>query len=73
MKNNIYNFISKEKLDSVCNSIENAHGLPNECYLGGEYTNIERKKIRFASITVEYISGNFTIGESTTVIIIKQG
>ena len=36
-------------------------------------SNIERKKIRFASITVEYISGNFTIGESTTVIIIKQG
>ena len=36
-------------------------------------SNIERKEIRFASITVEYISGNFTIGESTTTIIIKQG
>tara|TARA_Y100000590_G_scaffold446890_1_gene581285 strand:- start:1353 stop:1742 length:390 start_codon:yes stop_codon:yes gene_type:complete len=36
-------------------------------------SNIERKKIRFASITVEYISGNDTIGKSTTVIIIKQG
>ena len=45
MKNNIYNLISKEKLDSVSNSIENAHGLPNECYLGGDYTNIERKTL----------------------------
>ena len=26
-------------------SIENAHGLPNECYLDGPYNKIERKKI----------------------------
>ena len=43
--NNIYNIIPKAKLDVVSNSIEKAHGLPNECYLGGKYTSIERKKI----------------------------
>ena len=42
---NIYDIIPKEKLDVVSNSIEKAHGLPNECYLNGEYTNIERKKL----------------------------
>ena len=42
---NIYDVISKEKLDVVSNTIEKAHGLPNECYLDGEYTNIERKKL----------------------------
>ncbi len=42
---NIYDVISKEKLDVVSNSIEKAHGLPNECYLEGEYTAIERKKL----------------------------
>ncbi len=41
---NIYNIIKKEKLDVVNNSIENAHGLPNECYNNQEYTKIERKK-----------------------------
>ena len=42
---NIYDVISKEKLDVVSNSIEKAHGLPNECYLDGDYTAIERKKL----------------------------
>jgi len=42
---NIYEIISKKKLDVVSNSIEKAHGLPNECYLNGEYTLIERKKL----------------------------
>ena len=42
---NIYDVISKEKLDVVSNTIEKAHGLPNECYLDGEYTKIERKKL----------------------------
>ena len=41
---NIYNYISKEKLLSVLKSIEDAHGLPNECYLEGPYNKIERKK-----------------------------
>ena len=41
----IYEIIPKEKLDVVSNSIEKAHGLPNECYLNDEYTLIERKKI----------------------------
>ena len=42
---NIYDIIPKEKLEVVLNSIEKAHGLPNECYLSGEYTKIERKKL----------------------------
>jgi len=41
----IYDIIDKKKLDIVSESIENAHGLPNECYLNGAYTAIERKKI----------------------------
>ena len=35
----------KKKLDVVSETIEKAHGLPNECYLGGSYTQIERKKL----------------------------
>jgi choline monooxygenase len=42
---NIYDIIDKSTLDSVSESIEKAHGLPNECYLNGSYTEIERKKI----------------------------
>ena len=45
MKKEIYKIIDKEKLNIVNDSIENAHGLPNECYLSGPYSNIERKKI----------------------------
>ena len=37
------NYIPLEKLKVVCNSIEEAHGLPNECYLEGGYTKFERK------------------------------
>ena len=45
MIKNIYDVIDKIKLDSVSEPIEKAHGLPNECYLNGNYTEIERKKI----------------------------
>ncbi len=41
----IYNIIDKKKLDVVNNSIEKAHGLPNECYTSKNYTLIERKKL----------------------------
>ncbi len=41
----IYDIIPKEKLEVVSNSIEKAHGLPNECYLNEEYSLIERKKL----------------------------
>ena len=41
----IYNIIDKKKLDVVNNSIEKAHGLPNECYTSKDYTLIERKKL----------------------------
>ena len=45
MNKSIYDIIEKSKLDVVSESIENAHGLPNECYLDGPYNLIERKKI----------------------------
>ena len=42
---NILDIVDKKKIDVVSESIEMAHGLPNECYLEGPYTQIERKKI----------------------------
>ena len=45
MEKEIYKIVNKEKLSIVTESIEKAHGLPNECYLNGPYTRIERKKI----------------------------
>ena len=45
MTNKLYNYIDKSKLDIVSASIDKAHGLPNECYLKGPYTKIEREKI----------------------------
>ena len=44
MSTNIYDIIDRKKLEIVSESIEKAHGLPNECYLSGAYTEIERKK-----------------------------
>jgi len=44
-RRNIYDVVKKEKLDVVSQPINQAHGLPNECYNNEEYTNIERKKI----------------------------
>ncbi|MAJ66274.1 MAG: aromatic ring-hydroxylating dioxygenase subunit alpha [Candidatus Pelagibacterales bacterium] len=41
----IYKIINKEKLDIVSKSIDESHGLPNECYISEEYTKIERKKL----------------------------
>ena len=45
MNSDIFNIIEKKKLDVISESIEKAHGLPNECYLNGPYKEIERKKI----------------------------
>mgnify|MGYP000417947302 CR=1 FL=1 len=42
---NIYSFVDKEKLDTVNKPISESHGLPNECYLEGGYTKLERKKL----------------------------
>ena len=42
---NILDIVDKKKLDVVSETIEKAHGLPNECYLDGPYTQIERKKL----------------------------
>ena len=44
-KINIYDVISKKKLDAVNKPITQAHGLPNECYNSNDYTKIERKKL----------------------------
>ena len=38
---NIYDIINKEKLDVVNKPINEAHGLPNECYNSVEYTKLE--------------------------------
>ena len=45
MEKEIYKLIDKEKLRVVSENIDKAHGLPNECYLNGPYSKIERKKI----------------------------
>jgi len=45
MITNIYDIIDKKKLDIVSEPIEKAHGLPNECYLDGNYIDIEKRKI----------------------------
>ena len=41
----IYKIIDKKKLDVVSKSIEESHGLPNECYTSEKYTKLERKKL----------------------------
>ena len=41
----IYKLINKAKLDVVNKPIAESHGLPNECYISQEYTEIERKKL----------------------------
>ena len=45
MNSELFDIIEKKKLDIVSESIEKAHGLPNECYSNGAYLQIERKKI----------------------------
>ena len=68
MNKEIFNLIDKQKLDVVSESIEKAHGLPNECYLNGHYTKIERKKIFEDKIFVKKLStidSNLTIAEFT--------
>ncbi len=44
-KLNIYDLVSKKKLDFVKKPITQSHGLPNECYISQEYMNLERKKL----------------------------
>ena len=34
-----------DKIRVVGNSIEKAHGLPNECYTSSDYLSIERERI----------------------------
>ena len=37
--------IDLKKIKIVNNTIDKAHGLPNECYTDQDYLSIERKKI----------------------------
>ena len=37
--------LDMEKIKAVSKPIEEAHGLPNECYTSSEYLMIEREKI----------------------------
>ena len=55
MNQSIFTIIDKQKLDVVSESIEKAHGLPNECYLNGAYTEIERKIIERALIDFTHL------------------
>ena len=34
-----------EKIKEVCKPIEEAHGLPNECYTSSKYLKIERERV----------------------------
>jgi choline monooxygenase len=36
--------VDLDKIESAKNSINEANGLPNECYLNDEYFKIEREK-----------------------------
>ena len=39
--------VDLDKIEATKNSINEANGLPNECYLNDEYFKIEREKIFF--------------------------
>ena len=42
---NLSKILDLEKIKMVSNPIEQAHGLPNECYTSTEYLMFEREKI----------------------------
>ena len=42
---NLSKILDMEKIEAVINPIEQAHGLPNECYTSPEYLMFEREKI----------------------------
>ena len=50
--------VDLDKIDSVKNSINEANGLPNECYLNDEYFKIEREKVFFNNWIVVGVSSS---------------
>jgi len=42
---NLSDILEIDKIETVKNKINHAHGLPNECYVSDEYLNYERNKI----------------------------
>ena len=68
----IYSIIEKNKLDVVNNSIEQSHGLPNECYTSEAYTKIERKKLFEDKWTVIGVASSVpNIGDVKTIKFIR--
>ena len=50
--------VDLDKIEATKNSINEANGLPNECYLNDEYFKIEREKIFFDNWTVVGVSSS---------------
>ena len=50
--------VNLDKIESAKNSINEANGLPNECYLNDEYFKIERDRVFFNNWTVVGVSSS---------------
>jgi choline monooxygenase len=50
--------VDLDKIESAKNSINEAHGLPNECYLNDEYFKIERERVFFDNWIVVGVSSS---------------
>jgi len=50
--------VDLDKIESAKNSINEANGLPNECYLNDEYFKIEREKVFFNNWIVVGVSSS---------------
>ena len=50
--------VDLDKIESVKNSINEANGLPNECYLNDEYFKIERERVFFNNWIVVGVSSS---------------
>ena len=50
--------VDLDKIESAKNSIHEANGLPNECYLNDEYFKIERDRVFFNNWTVVGVSSS---------------
>jgi len=50
--------VDLDKIESAKNSINEANGLPNECYLNDEYFKIERDRVFFNNWTVVGVSSS---------------
>jgi choline monooxygenase len=50
--------VNLDKIETAKNSINEANGLPNECYLNDKYFKIEREKVFFNNWTVVGVSSS---------------